>query len=105
MLGTTTTTAANQAIAKITAANGRAVEFIVKGVDSTGLKYSAATILALIGNASNADCDFTAFAQLNTGLTTGEITVALTDSNANLTLQVTPSSTNSTVWTTQYRVI
>ena len=102
---TTTTTAANQAIAKITAANGRAVEFIVKGVDSTGLKYSAATILALIGNASNADCDFTAFAQLNTGLTTGEITVALTDSNANLTLQVTPSSTNSTVWTTQYRVI
>ena len=102
---TTTTATANQPLAVISAADGRAVEFIVKGVDSTGLKYSAATILALIGNAANADCDFTTFAQLNTGLSTGDITVALTDSNANITLQVSPSSTNSTVWTTQYRVI
>ena len=102
---TTTTTTANQALAVVAAADGRAVEFIVKAIDASGEKYSATTILALVGNAANADCDYTAFAQLNTGLTTGDISVALTDSNANITLQVTPASTNSTVWTTQFRVI
>ena len=61
--------------------------------------------ISAIGNAANGDCDFTTYAQLNTGLTTGDVTVALTDSNANITLQVTPASTNSTVWTTQFRVI
>ena len=102
---TTTTATANQALAIISAADGRAVEFIVKGIDSAGAKYTATTILALVGNAANADCDFTLFAQLNTGTSPGDLSVALTDSNANITLQVSPASTNSTVWTTQYRVI
>jgi hypothetical protein len=102
---TTTTASANQALAVISAADGRAVEFIVKGIDSAGAKYTATTILALVGNAANADCDFTLFAQLNTGTSPGDLSVALTDSNANITLQVSPASTNSTVWTTQYRVI
>jgi hypothetical protein len=37
------------------------------------------------------------------GLPTGTLSVAL--SGSNIQLQVTPSSTNSTVWTTQFRTI
>jgi hypothetical protein len=102
---TTTTITANQALAKIAAEDGRSVEFIVKGIDADGAKFVSLTTMALVGNAANADCDYNIYSYLQTGTSPGTISIALTDSNANITLQVTPVSTNSTVWTTQYRVI
>lgn len=102
---TTTSATANQAIVQIPAANGRAIEFVVKGIDSAGAKYAASTIMTLVGNAANADCDYTQFAAVAFGTSPGTVSVALTDSNANITLQVTPASTNSTVWTTQWRLV
>ncbi len=103
---TTVSTSANQTIAtfKITSTDITGVEFFVKGIDSSGAKYSVAKVVA-VTNGSNVD--YSTFATVNVNGTTGSLSVNLVTSggNSNIELQVTPSSSNSTVWTTQYRLI
>ena len=100
--GTVTTTAitANQTIVQFSTTGIAAIEFLVKGIDSTGSKYSVATVTA-ITNGSTVDYVTYATAFLNSG--TGALAVNI--SGGNVALQVTPTSSNSTVWTTQYRVM
>ena len=99
---TTASTSPNQTIATIalTSSYITGVEYLVKGVDSTGAKYSVATVVA-VTNGTNAD--YSTFATVNLGGATGSLAVNI--SGSNIALQVTPASSNSTVWTTQFRVI
>lgn len=99
---TTTTTAitANQTIATLSVTGITGVEFLVKGIDSAGGKYSVATVQAVTDGTS---VDYVTFATATLGGTTGVLAVNVTAGN--VALQVTPSSMNSTVWTTQFRTI
>ena len=99
---TTSSTGANQTIATraLSGSYITGVEYLVKGVDTTGAKYSVATVVA-VSNGANAD--FSTFATVNLGGSTGTLSVNI--SGSNIALQVTPASSNSTAWTTQYRVI
>ena len=101
-VGTLTTTAitANQTIATLPVSGITGVEFLVKGVDSTGSKYTVATITAVT---DGSNVDYSTFGGVTLGASTG--TLAVNISGSNIALQVTPASTNSTVWTTQYRTI
>jgi hypothetical protein len=81
----------------------RGVEFIIKGENTTGSKYSIATILAVHDNASPPAVDFTSYGLVNLGGQTGTFNV--TSDASNVYLRVTPSATASTTWTTQYRLI
>ena len=103
---TTTSTGANQTIAtlQINGTYATGVEYLVKGIDSTGTKYSVATVVAVTNGTT---ADYSTFATVNLGGSTGTLAVNITTAsgNSNIALQVTPASSNSTVWTTQYRVI
>jgi filamentous hemagglutinin len=100
--GTVTTTAitANQTIAQFSTTGIAAIEFLVKGIDATGSKYSVATVTA-VTNGTN--IDYVTYATAFLGAGTGVLAVNI--SSGNVALQVTPTSSNSTVWTTQYRVM
>jgi hypothetical protein len=100
--GTTTTTSitANQTIATYTVSGVTGLEFIVKGIDSTGSKYSMATVQAVT---DGANADYSTFSTVNLGGQTGVLAVNIV--SGNVALQVTPASSNSTVWTTQVRFI
>jgi hypothetical protein len=101
--GTATTTAitAGQVIASVPVSGITGVEFLVKGVDAAGSKYSIATVQTVTDGTT---ADYATFGTvLIGGLPTGTLSVAINASN--IELQVTPSSTNSTVWTTQFRTI
>jgi hypothetical protein len=97
---TTTAITANQTIATYTVTDVTGIEYIVKGVDSTGAKYSMAIVSAVT---DGANVDYATFGSVNLGGTTGTLTVNIVGSNVEL--QVTPSSSNSTIWTTQIRLI
>ncbi len=100
--GTVTTTAvtANQTIAQFPVSGFAGVQFLVRGVDSTGSKYSVATVQAVT---DGANVDYAIYGGVGLGGTTG--TLAVNISGSNIALQVTPSSSNSTVWTTQYKLV
>jgi filamentous hemagglutinin len=100
--GTVTTTAitANQTIAQFSTTGIAAIEFLVKGIDATGSKYSVATVTAVT---DGTNVDFATYATAFLGSGTGSLAVNI--SSGNVALQVTPTSGNSTVWTTQYRVM
>jgi hypothetical protein len=98
---TTSAVTANQAISSVAVSGITGVEWLVRGVDSSGTKYSVATVVA-VTNGSDA-VDYSVFGTVNLGTTTG--TLAVNIANGNLQLQVTPSTTNPTVWVTQYRTI
>jgi hypothetical protein len=101
--GTATTTAITpgQVIASVPVSGITGVEFLVKGVDATGGKYSIATVQTVTDGTT---ADYATFGTvLIGGLPTGTLSVAI--NTGNIELQVTPSSTNSTVWTTQFRTI
>ena len=99
--GTVTTTAiTSDVIVQFPVAGLNGVEFIVKSIDSTGSKYSVATVLAVT---DGTNVDFSIYGQAFLGATTGTLSVAI--SGANIALSTTPASSNSTVWTTQYRSI
>jgi hypothetical protein len=102
--GTATTTAitAGQVIASVPVSGITGVEFLVKGVDAAGSKYSVTTVQAVTDGTTVADYATYGTVLVN-GLSTGILSVAL--SGSNIELQVTPASTNSTVWTTQFRTI
>jgi len=99
---TTTAITANQTIAtfQLTGSNVTGVEFLVKGYDSPGSKYSVATVLAVT---NGTDTDYTIYGTVRIGTTTGSLAVNVV--SGNILLQVTPSSSNSTAWTTQIRTI
>ena len=97
---TTTAITANQTIASFSATGVTGVEFLVKSVDSTGSKYGVATVIAVTDGTS---VDYSTFGTVNLGGYTGALAVNIV--GGQVRLQVTPSSSNSTVWTTQYRVI
>jgi hypothetical protein len=96
---TTTSITANQAIAQFSVTGVTGIEFLVKGLDSGG-KYSVATVQAVT---DGTNVDYAIFGGVNIGTSTGSLSVAIVSSN--VVLQVSPSSSNSTVWTTQYRLI
>jgi len=84
----------------------RAVEYFIKGEDATGYKYSVATISA-VHNSVDA-VEYSTYGAVHAGSSTGTFDVVYdtTDPDNHLIkLKVTPSSSNSTDWTVQYRVI
>jgi hypothetical protein len=97
---TTTAVTANQTIAQFPVSGFAGVQFLVRGVDSTGSKYSVATVQAVT---DGANVDYAIYGGVGLGGTTG--TLAVNISGSNIALQVTPSSSNSTVWTTQYKLV
>lgn len=97
---TTTAITANQTIASFSASGVTGVEFLVKSVDSAGSKYGVATVIAVT---DGTNVDYSTFGTVNLGGYTGALAVNIV--GGQVRLQVTPSSSNSTVWTTQYRVI
>ena len=97
---TTTSITANQAIAQAPYSGVTGVDFLIKGEDSTGSKFSVAHIIAVT---DGGNVDYSTYGTVFLGGTTGTLSVAI--SGSNIVLQVTPSSSNSTVWTTQYRLV
>jgi hypothetical protein len=103
---TTSAITANQTVANIqlTSSTVSGVEFFVKSVDSVGSKYSVCTIQAVTDGST---VDWGQYGGQRIGGSTGAFALNLTTGGGNtfLNLQVTPSSSNSTVWTTQFRLI
>jgi hypothetical protein len=97
---TTTSITANQTISSFSVTGITGIEFLVKGIDATGSKYSVATVQAVTDGTS---VDYTTFGTIALGGYTGSFAVNV--SGGLVRLQVTPASANSTVWTTQYRLI
>ena len=97
---TTTSVSANQTIASFSITSVTGIEFLVKGVDATGSKYSVATVQAVTNGTS---VDYATYGTVNLGGLTGVLAVNVVGSD--LVLQVSPASSNSTVWTTQFRTI
>jgi hypothetical protein len=99
----TTTSIGSQPIANVAKSGVTGLEFFVKGIDSTGSKYTIATVQAVT---DGTDVDWDVFGGISLGGTNpagGTFSVAI--SGSNIQLSVNPSSSNSTVWTTQYRTI
>lgn len=101
---TTTSIGGNQTISSytMTGSGVTGVEWLVKGVDDNLVapKYTVVTVQAVT---DGTDVDYTLFGGVYLGGTTGSIAVNIVGSA--IELQVTPASSNSTVWTTQYRLI
>jgi cytoskeletal protein CcmA (bactofilin family) len=98
---TTTTVSANQTIASVPVTDITGVQFLVKGIDASGSKYSVATVQAVTNGVDSVD--YATYGTVNLGGYTGALAVNV--QGGFLRLQVTPASGNSTVWTTQYRVM
>jgi len=96
----TTTAITSEIIAQFPVAGLNGAEFLVKSIDTPGTKYGVATVLAVT---DGTNVDFSIYGQAFLGTTTGTLSVAI--SGANIALSTTPASSNSTVWTTQYRSI
>lgn len=96
---TTTSTTANQTIASLSTTGITGLEFLVKGIDSGG-KYSVATVIAVT---DGSNVDYATFGTVQLGGYTGSLAVNV--SGGFVRLQVTPGSSNSTIWTTQARAI
>ena len=80
------------------------VEYIVKSYDTSG-KYSMATVQAVT---NGVNVDYVTFATVRLGTTTGALSVDIGGSvgpTTSIDLTATPSTSNSTIWTTQYRLI
>jgi hypothetical protein len=80
------------------------VEYIVKSYDSSG-KYSMATVQAVT---NGVNVDYVTFATVRLGTTTGALSVDIGGSvgpTTSIDLTATPSTSNSTIWTTQYRLV
>lgn len=103
---TTTSTAANQPLAnlQITGSTITGIEFLVKGVESAGAKYSVSSVL-IVTDGSNVN--WTTYGTVRLGGSTGDLSAGtiLDGGNNFVQLWVTPSSANSTQWVTQFRTI
>jgi len=103
---TTTSTAANQTLAnlQITGSTITGIEFLVKGIESAGAKYSVSSVL-LVTDGSNVN--WTTYGTVRLGNSTGDLAAGtiIDGGNNYVQLWITPSSANSTRWVTQFRTI
>lgn len=97
-----TSTTSKSTLVEFNVTGTRAVEFFVKGEDASGSKYSVATVSAVHNGTTT---DYAVYGTVNLGGTTGSLEVNYNSGTSNLRLDVTPSSSNSTAWTIQYRTI
>lgn len=97
---TTTATTANQTIVGIPYAGIRGAIFDIKGEQALGGRYSIATVYAVH---DGTNVEYTVSGTVLIGGATGTLGAQIVGST--LFLTVTPTSSNSTVWTTQYRTI
>ena len=96
----TTTTTSQTAIASFAVSGINGIEFLVKGIDSTSGNVSVASVLTVTDGST---VDYSVYGQSYLTGSPGTLAVGLNGSD--LELLVTPASTNSTVWVTQYRFI
>ena len=96
----TSSTSANQTIATFSLTNVRGAVFDIKGEDATGGKYSIATVSAVHDGTT---VDYSVYGTVLVGGYTGSLAVNII--GGNMFLGVTPASSNTTVWTTQFRTI
>ena len=96
----TTTTTSQTAIASFAVSGINGIEFLVKGIDATSGNTSVASVLTVTDGST---VDFVTYGQTYLTGAPGVLAVGLNGSD--LELLVTPTSTNSTVWVTQYRFI
>jgi len=102
---TTTTQAISKLIANIPYTSGiHGAELFVKGYDSAGTKYTIAKI-HVVTDGANVDWDVFGGITLSGlgGSAGGSFAVGVV--SGNIQLSVTPSSSNSTVWTTKYTTV
>ena len=102
---TTTTTPTIVCSFMITNTDVYGIEYIVKSFDAAGSgKYSMATVQAVT---NGVDVDYVTYATVRLGNTTGTLSVTRTavGSDVSINLIASPSTINSTIWTTQYRLI
>jgi hypothetical protein len=97
---TTNSTVPNQVIASVSTTGIRGVIFTVKGEESMGAKYSVESVSAVHNGSA---VDYSVYGSVNMGGLTGVLAVSF--SGGNIRLTVSPSSSNATVWTTQYSTI
>ncbi len=90
----------SNALVTLSGATFTAAEFFIKGYDATGGKYSVATISA-VKDATTVD--WATYGTLNIGGSTGTFSLAM--AGGLMTLSVTPSSSNDTMWTVQVRTV
>jgi hypothetical protein len=88
------------AIATFAVSGVSGIEFLVKGRDASGGNTSVATVLAVT---DGSNVDYSVYGSAYLVGTTGALAVGINGSNVELL--VTPSSSNSTQWITQYRFI
>ena len=97
---TTNSTVPNQVIASVSATGIRGVVFTVKGEEAAGAKYSVESVSAVHNGTA---VDYSVYGSVNMGGLTGVLAVSFAGGNIRLT--VSPTSSNSTVWTTQFNTI
>ena len=97
---TTTSVTSGQIIVQFPMTDVRGVIFDVTAEEPLGGKYGMATLSAL---SNDTGIDYAVYGTVNMGGATGSLSVDLVGSN--IALLVTPASSNSTVWMTQYRLI
>ena len=100
---TTSTVPTEIASFMITNTDVYGIEYIVKSYDAAG-KYSMATVQAVT---NGTDVNYVTFATVRLGNTTGALSVtrSAVGLDVSINLVATPSTGNSTIWTTQYRLI
>ena len=98
----TTSSTSKVPLVSISSSTFRAIEYLIRGADSVGGKYSVATVSAVHDGTS---IDYATYGTVNlpSSASTGNVDVTLSGGLANL--NVTPSSSASTVWVVQYRTI
>jgi hypothetical protein len=99
---TTSSTLAGQVIASVSAVGIRAVEFFVKGEEELGSKYSVASV-SVVHNGSAVD--YSVYGTVALGGSTGVLNVSYNTAADTINLTVTPASSNTTLWTTQFKTI
>lgn len=101
----TTTTTSQTTLVSLPGTSFRVAEYFVKGEDIDGAKYSVATV-SMVHNATAADYATYGTVNLPSSSTTGTLAVTYTTSPSQIAnLVVTPSSSNTTIWTIQYRIM
>lgn len=101
----TTTTTAQTTLVSLSGTSFRVAEYFVKGEDIDGAKYSVATV-SMVHNATDADWSTYGTVNLPSSASTGNLAVTYATSPSQIAnLVVTPSSSNTTIWTIQYRLM
>lgn len=90
----------SQVIVSVPSNGIRGVEFFVKGEEVSGTKYSVETLSAVHNGTA---VDFSKYGAVTLGGYMGRLAVLF--DNGSINLVVSPASSNSIVWTTQYRTI